>query len=108
MQRLLVLLAVVVAVRRFSTYCDADHVHDQDTPCDVGLKAPSVLAARENAISNVELDVSADANDLRMKELQDQWTNCRWRQTTFPTTSTSCPVSPSCIPTWNNSRNDCK
>ena len=69
MRRLLALLAVVAAVRGFSTHLDADHVHDQDYPHASHDEVPAE-AARETAISSIELEVSADANDLRMNKLQ--------------------------------------
>ena len=69
MRRLLALLAVVAAVHGFSTHLDADHVHDQDYPHSDHDDVP-VAAARETAISSIALDVSADANDLRMNALQ--------------------------------------
>lgn len=69
MRRLLALLAVVAAVHGFSTHLNTDHVHDQDYPSDNAEQAPAP-AARETAISSIELEVSADANDLRMNELQ--------------------------------------
>ena len=70
MRRLLALLAVVAAARGFSTHLNADHVHDQDYPLGGG-GAPAE-AERETAISSIELEVSADANDLRMNQLQGE------------------------------------
>jgi len=72
MQRLFVLLVVVTAVRGFSSHLNVDHVHDQDYPFGMGLKAPPEPAARETAIGSIELQVSADANDGRMDDLQAQ------------------------------------
>ena len=72
MRRLLALLAVVAAVRGFSTHLDANHVHDQDYPFELRQGQAPAPAARETAISSIELEVSADANDLRMNELQGQ------------------------------------
>ena len=72
MQRLFVLIVVVTAVRGFSSHVNVDHVHDHDYPYGLGLTAPPEPAARETAVGSTELRVSADANDLRMDDLQAQ------------------------------------
>nr|BAU46568.1 L4 linker protein of V1 giant hemoglobin [Lamellibrachia satsuma] len=72
MRRLLALLAVVAAVRGLSTHIDENHVRDQDYPFELRKGATPEPAARETAISSIELELSADANDLRMNELQGQ------------------------------------
>jgi len=71
MRRLLALLAVVAAAHGYSSHLNADHVHDQDYPYAMGAAA-TPEAKRETAISSIELEVSADANDLRMNQLQGE------------------------------------
>ena len=72
MRGLFFLVILVVAVRSFSSHIDEDHVHDHDYPYNMGENASPETAARETAISSIELIASADANERRIKYLQSQ------------------------------------